>query len=122
MMNVGIDITSLLYDRGVSRYTNNLVRALSKQPSVALKLFGSSWRQRDALAKRAKDILLKRPSRLHEVNIQPWPPSLLSWLWRYNQAPVSKLFPDLTVIHSWDWLQPPDKDIPLVSTIHDLAI
>lgn len=122
MINVGIDVTSLLYDRGVSRYTNNLVRALTKQPDIALRLFGSSWRQKDELERRAKDLLLKRPSRLHSVNIQSWPPKLLQWLWRFNQAPVKNLFDDLDVIHSWDWLQPPDKDIPLVSTIHDLAI
>jgi len=28
----------------------------------------------------------------------------------------------IDVFHSWDWLQPPDKNLPLVSTIHDLAI
>lgn len=122
MHHVGIDITSLLYDRGVSRYTHNLVRALARRHDIALKLFGSSWRQQVLLEKRARDLLLKRPNRLHEVAVQPWPPTLLAWLWRFNQAKVSSLFEELDVIHSWDWLQPPDKNIPLVSTIHDLAI
>lgn len=122
MISVGIDITSLLYDRGVSRYTQNLVLALLKQPQVALKLFGSSWRQQRLLTKRAEQLLRRRPNRLHEVKIQSWPPSVLQWLWRFNQAPVANLFSDVQVIHSWDWLQPPDKNIPLVSTIHDLAI
>lgn len=122
MISVGIDITSLLYDRGVSRYTQNLVLALLKQPQIALKLFGSSWRQQRLLTKRAEQLLRRRPNRLHEVKVQSWPPSVLQWLWRFNQAPVTNLFPDVQVIHSWDWLQPPDKNIPLVSTIHDLAI
>ncbi len=122
MITVGIDVTSLLYDRGVSRYTQNLVAALLKQPNLALKLFGSSFRQRALLEKRAQQLVRRRPNRWHEINIQPLPPTILQWLWHHNQAPVKRLFSGLQVIHSWDWLQPPDKDIPLVSTIHDLAI
>ena len=36
-MNIGIDITSLIYDRGVSRYTANLINALSKDQNIPPK-------------------------------------------------------------------------------------
>lgn len=35
---------------------------------------------------------------------------------------VRPSLPKVQVFHSWDWIQPPDKDLPLVSTIHDLAM
>jgi glycosyltransferase involved in cell wall biosynthesis len=36
--------------------------------------------------------------------------------------PISRVLPGIDVFHSWDWVQPPDTRLPLVSTIHDLAI
>lgn len=113
-MNIGIDISSIPYGRGVSRYTSNLVLALAKQKNVELSLYGSSFRQQEILNSFAKKTNLK-------FQIQKFPPSVLTQLWRFGLNPISKLLPNLDVFHSWDWLQPPDKNLPLVSTIHDLA-
>jgi glycosyltransferase involved in cell wall biosynthesis len=120
-MHIGIDISSLIYDRGVSRYTSNLVRALSNHADLNLYLYGASLRQEDVLKKRVKQITKNAPAKIKTV-IQKLPPSLLTRFWDFGFNPLHKIFPELDLFHSWDWIQPPDKNLPLVSTIHDLAI
>ena len=88
-MHLGIDITSIIYQRGVSRYTHNLVRALAEQPGLHLNLFGSSLRQFKELNQIA-DELLKNKSRGHK-QIFRLPPSMLSELWRFYGASAPNL-------------------------------
>lgn len=124
-MNVGIDVTSLIYGRGVSRYTANLVRSLLQHTPASLSLYGSSFRQRPQLQAEIKKILDTVPNTQSRttVKLQSYPPSVQNVLWNLlGQNPVSGLLPKAHVFHSWDWLQPPDKELPLVSTIHDLAM
>jgi len=117
-MKVGVDISPIIYDRGVSRYTTNLVRALLHRNDVQLSLYGASLRQHVELVSFAENL-----SKRVQYKIQKLPPTLQNIWWNILHInPVSKIFPDLEVFHSWDWLQPPDKNLPLVSTIHDLAI
>lgn len=125
-MNVGIDITSIIYDRGVSRYTSNLVQSLVERRDVNLSLFGSSLRQKTELEKFVAEIQqelkLNRQAKC-QVSIQSYPPTLQNFLWnRLHTNSMRKILPGIEVFHSWDWLQPPDRSLPLVSTIHDLAI
>ncbi|MEN8253402.1 MAG: glycosyltransferase family 1 protein [Patescibacteria group bacterium] len=116
-MNIGIDISSIPYNRGVSRYTSNLLRALTKQKNIKLNLYGSSLRQKQVLENFAKQ------NHFNEYIFQNYPPRLLlEKLWHLGLNPIKKQMPDIDLFHSWDWLQPPDKNLPLVSTIHDLAI
>jgi len=119
-MNIGIDITPAIYHRGVSRYTLNLAKYLNKEQNVSLSLFGSSLRQANYLKKTANNILGN--SKFSETKILPFPQKILEKMWRLGLNPVSNHLKNLDVFHSWDWLQPPDKNIPIVSTIHDLAI
>jgi glycosyltransferase involved in cell wall biosynthesis len=119
-MKIGVDVTSLLYGRGVSRYTSNLTTALTHLKGTELFLYGSSLRRRHELHQLITELLPNQPE--ERIAVDLYPSQLLSWLWRGNFAPISKHFPDLDVFHSWDWQQPPDKNLPLVSTIHDLAI
>ncbi|CAN5287306.1 glycosyltransferase family 1 protein [soil metagenome] len=124
-MKVGIDITSIIYGRGVSRYTSNLVSQLALRKDVDLVLFGSSLRQVDVLQKFAKKINSERVFARNDIPslFQKYPPSIMDILWnKLKTNKVRSLLPGITVFHSWDWLQPPDKNIALVSTIHDLAI
>lgn len=117
-MKVGIDVTSLLYSRGVSRYTANLVQALTQLSGVDLSLYGSTLRQQAQLKKLAQNVAPRA-----RTVIQPYPPTLQNFLWNWLKVnPISQSLPGIDVFHSWDWLQPPDKNIPIVSTIHDLAI
>ncbi len=116
-MRTAIDITSVIYGRGVSRYTTNLVRSLLDVEGLELQLFGTSLRRRSEIAEWANDMAPHL-----ETDVQWLPTWAMAQAWRWGKLPVADRFathPDL--IHSWDWLQPPD-DIPLVSTIHDLAM
>lgn len=116
-MNIGLDITPIIYQRGVSRYTTNLVAALVRQPNLNLTLYGSSFRQRHTLETFAR----KYESHTKSV-IQPYPPTLQEIMWKVGFNSIKRALPQIDVFHSWDSLQPPDKNLPLVSTIHDLAI
>lgn len=117
-MKVGIDFSSIIYERGVSRYTNNLILAVHQNKNVQLSLYASSFRQKDTLNNYLTTHKLNSLPQL----VQSYPPSVLSWLWRLGFNPLSSQLPNLDVFHSWDWLQPPDQNLPLVSTIHDLAM
>jgi glycosyltransferase involved in cell wall biosynthesis len=117
-MKVGLDFSSVVYERGVSRYTSNLIEALRNHKQVKLALYASSLRQQEALKRYLSSHHLTQV----EHALQSYPPSVLSWLWRFGLNTISNQLPRLDVFHSWDWLQPPDKNVPLVSTIHDLAM
>ncbi|MBU0974091.1 glycosyltransferase family 4 protein [Patescibacteria group bacterium] len=127
-MKIGIDITPAIYHRGVSRYTVNLAKNLNRELGVELSLFASSLRQGVSLKEISKDILSYSPkistqaSLDKKCKILPYPQSILEKMWQFGLNPVSNYLKNLDVFHSWDWIQPPDKNIPIVSTIHDLAI
>jgi glycosyltransferase involved in cell wall biosynthesis len=116
-MKIGIDITSLLYNRGVSRYTSNLVRALV-DTKENVSGFGTSFRHKEHLVALAQKAGLPA----NKVAINKVPLKIQDLAWQWNKMPVRSFLPNIDVFHSWDWLQPPDKKLPLVSTIHDLAI
>lgn len=115
-MNLGIDFTSVMYARGVSRYTMNLAKALAKNNEIDLTLFGYSLRQKDELERLAAKIPNTKTKFLR------LPPTAIEKLWDFGVKSVSSYLPNLDVFHSWDWMQPPDTNIPIVSTIHDLAL
>jgi len=123
MLRVGIDITSTIYHRGVSRYTTNLVRCLLTSPKVRVSLYGSSLRQRQQLIQIAERLKKEAGNAKAETSIQAYPPSMFNFLWNKMHFPkIRSVLPNIDLFHSWDWMQPPDHDLPLVSTIHDLAI
>lgn len=118
-MHIGIDITSIIYKRGVSRYTSNLVRALLAD-RTQLTLYGSSFRQKQFLEKEATKLIGSNLAA--KIVIDSYPPSIQEKLWQFGLQKIKSKMPTIDVFHSWDWLQPPDENLPLVSTIHDLAI
>jgi glycosyltransferase involved in cell wall biosynthesis len=115
-MQIGIDITPVMYNRGVSRYTSNLVRALADRKDASLHLFGYASRKKSRLQEFVKTV------KTAQVELQSYPQSLIQWMWRFGFNPIKKSLPKIDIFHSWDWLQPPDKNLPLVSTIHDVAM
>ena len=115
-MKIGIDITPIIYGRGVSRYTSNLVEVLNKRSSAEVCVFGYSLRRRQILENFIQKNKLKNFS-LHSL-----PPSIMGSLWRMGQNKVKRHLPQIELFHSWDWIQPPDQDLPLVSTIHDVSM
>lgn len=120
-MNIGIDITSLIYDRGVSRYTANLINALAKHSNLNLFFYGSTFRQKKNLLNKIKKITLDSNAPI-KIKIKQIPSKISTKFWNFGLNKISNIWPNLDLFHSWDWIQPPDKNLPLVSTIHDLAI
>lgn len=124
-MKVGIDVTSLIYGRGVSRYTANLSRALLKFTPTEVSFYGSSLRQKTQLETQIKKVIKSAgyTKQTPQIVLQSYPPSVQDLLWnKLKVNPIKKVLPKIDIFHSWDWLQPPDTTLPIVSTVHDLAI
>ena len=75
-LNIGLDISSIPYNRGVSRYTSNLVRALHKRKELTLKLWGTSFRQQNIL----RDFVRQSAPGTH-AKILPHPVRVMNTLW-----------------------------------------
>lgn len=111
---VTIDVTAVVYGRGVSRYTSNLTRALISNPQVKVTVFGSNW----GLWSMLKGFVNTLPDST-ESSLWKFPPRLLYLLWQLTgrPQPVS----EQGVFHAWDWQLPPWKHQPIVVSIYDLA-
>ncbi|MDO5561555.1 MAG: glycosyltransferase family 1 protein [bacterium] len=127
-MKVGLDLSPIIYHRGVSRYTSNLFAALAEIEDLELFAYASAGRGQAVLKNDLKKLGRTLPATKQEqfwqnLCLQKIPPKLNFWLWHYLKTNhIKKCLPQIEVFHSWDYLQPPDTNLPLVSTIHDLAI
>lgn len=116
-LSVMVDISSLPYGRGVSRYTSNLVKSLSARPEIALSLFGVSRGHYEELY----DWAIQYGSAVTK-HVWKLPPSWLHLSWRLAKFPSLALIePSAAVFHAWDWQLAPQGKVPQVVTIHDLA-
>lgn len=115
-VHVTLDVSSVPYGRGVSRYTSNLATALATLPEVKLHLWAASWQQFPEL----QSWLAQFGSRVSSRNVKI-PPKLLNIGWQYGFPPLSWLGTSKGVFHAWEWQVPPSSDRPQVVTIHDLA-
>ncbi|MCD8484668.1 glycosyltransferase family 4 protein [Candidatus Woesebacteria bacterium] len=116
-IHVMIDVSSVPYGRGVSRYTSNVVQSLVEQPGLALHLLGYSLRQQATL--RA---WMNQFGSTVDSTLLPLPPSGLHRLWQSVGMPQPQwIAPGLDVYHAWDWQLAPVGSVPQVVTIHDLA-
>lgn len=108
-MKIGIDVSSLIYQTGVSWYTRNLVNALQKiDKRDEFVLFGGSLRRMGEL-------------RLFANRVFPIPPTAADIIWnRLHVFPIEWLIGKVDVFHSSDWAQPPTAAYK-VTTIHDLV-
>lgn len=117
-MNIGFDATSLLFNRGVSRYTANVISAIAQLKSDTLFAYANTFKH--------KSIVLPAIAQLGvpttNIHIDTLPTPIHELIWQLGRNSIKHTFPKIEVFHSWDWIQPPDKSLPLVSTIHDLAI
>ena len=115
-MKIGIDISQIIYETGVSWYTKKLVEnLLQNDRENEYILFGGSLRRLNDL--RAKS------SSFHgnyATKFFPIAPTLLDFIWnRLHLLNVESLIGDVDVVHSSDWSQPPTKAFK-VTTVHDL--
>lgn len=111
-MRIGIDVSPVIYETGVSGYTRSLVNALLETKEEEFVLFGGSLRRMGEL--RAA---FKNPP----VRTFPIPPTLADLVWnKFHTFPIELLIGRVDVFHSSDWAQPPTKAYK-VTTIHDLV-
>lgn len=117
---IGFDITPILYGRGVSRYTSNIIRAMRKK-NANVRFFGSSFRANHALKTLARSFA-KEVGVTQKPSILSFPPSFLARMWYgVGRLHIESLMPKVEVFHTWEELVPPSYTTPIVATIHDLA-
>jgi hypothetical protein len=117
-MIIGIDVSSVAYQTGVSNYTLKLVQNLiSTDTKNHYKLFFSSLR----LPLPAQISQLKNKSNVTIYHFR-FPPTFLQIL--SNQLhiiPVEFLIGKCDIFHTSDWTQPPTLKANTITTDHDLT-
>ena len=116
-MNIGIDVTQVIYGTGVSLYTKRLVEELFKLDTInRYILFGGSLRRLGELNGYINTLSGNFSKRLF-----PIPPTAANWLFNYAHFPkIESFIGNIDVFHTSDWTQPP-SDAPKVATVHDLV-
>ena len=117
-MIIGIDVSTVSYQTGVSNYTLNLVRNLTKiDRDNTYKLFFSSLRQ--PLPKEIKDLEKHSNVKIYKFRL---PPTLLQILWnKLRLFPIETFIGKCDLFHSSDWTQPPAFKSKIITTVHDLT-
>jgi len=117
-MIIGIDVSSVCYQTGVSNYTLNLVRSLLKiDTKNQYKLFFSSLRQ--PLPLEVKEFTRHKNVSLYHFRL---PPTLLQILWNQLRLfPIETFIGHCDIFHTSDWTQPPTFRAKTIATIHDLT-
>ena len=114
-MKIGIDISQIVYQTGVSRYLVELIKQLVKIDSDNQYLFyGGSLRQKQTL--KAFVNLVKTPNT--SAQITSLSPKLAALAW--NHLNLFKPKDQFDIFHTSDWTLPRLKT-KLVTTIHDLT-
>ena len=117
-MIIGIDVSAVQYNTGVSNYTLNLVRNLIKIDKVnSYKLFFTSLRQ-----KLPKDIEVLGINKNVSIYSFKYPISFFELIWnRLRILPVEMFIGKCDVFHTSDWTQPPTIKAKTLTTVHDLV-
>lgn len=117
-MIIGIDVSSVSYQTGVSNYTLNLIRNLIKLDKTnQYKLFYSSLRL--PLPDEIKKLSQYKNVSIHQFRL---PPTLLQILWnQLRLIPVEFLIGKCDIFHTSDWTQPPTLVAKTITTVHDLT-
>jgi len=106
-MKVGFDISQIAHGGGVSTYTQNLARELSKDKTLEMRYFYSS---------------LRKPYQGNLPNVKsfPIPPSVFEVVFnKVRVIPIESLIGGVDVFHSSDWTQP-KTSAKKVTTYHDV--
>jgi glycosyltransferase involved in cell wall biosynthesis len=117
-MIIGIDVSTVSYNTGVSNYTLNLVRNLIKlNHNHTFKLFYSSLR----LPLPSEIKLLGKCSNVKIYQLK-LPPTFLQILWnQLHLIPIEFFIGKCDLFHTSDWTQPPTLKAKTICTIHDLT-
>ncbi len=117
-MIIGIDVSSVSYQTGVSNYTLNLVKNLiNLDKTNQYKLFYSSLRL--PLPKEIQELKSKSNVTIYHFHL---PPTLLQILWNQLRLfPIELFIGKCHIFHTSDWTQPPTFKAKTIATIHDLT-
>lgn len=120
-MRIGLDVSQVVYETGVSNYTNNLIKSLVKiDKKNTYVIFGSSLRSHGKLKKLKEELV---GSANVEFKLYRLPPSFLQILWnKIHVFPIEKFIGKVDVFHTSDWLEPPSTSAKKITTIHDLIV
>jgi glycosyltransferase involved in cell wall biosynthesis len=113
---VTLDVSSIPYGRGVSRYTSNLATALASHSEIDLSFWGVSWQHAEQL-----HVWMSQFGSRVQKKLIPLPPKLLHLGWKHGFPPLKMLDSSRGVFHAWEWQVPPPSTRAQVVTIHDLA-
>lgn len=119
-MIIGIDISQIVYNTGVSRYTKELFRNLLRiDKKNQYKLFAGVFRQKLEVEKYIEEL---RDENLQFTSyIKLFPPNLASKIWNNIHAfPIENFIGKIDVLHTSDFTNPPTK-AKKITTIHDLT-
>lgn len=115
-MKIGIDISQIVYQTGVSRYTAELVRNLLKfDEKNQYSLYAGSLRARPTI--KAFVATLPRKTKLV---LTPLSPKLAEMAFNKFNLPIDQWLGAVDVFHASNWTIPKTQ-VPLVTTIHDLT-
>ena len=115
-MRIGIDISQIVYQTGVSRYTAELVENLLKiDQKNQYVLYAGSLRQRQIL----KAFVAKLPRKVKLV-LSPFSPKIADLIFNRCNLPINRLIGNVNVFHASNWMIP-KIECPIVTTIHDLT-
>lgn len=117
-MKIAIDITSVVYETGVSVYTKNLVTNLLKiDGKNEYVLFGASLRRMREIRSFFKTL----QGASFKGFVLPIPPTALHYIWNILHIfPIELFTGRIDVYHSSDWVQAP-SNARKITTIHDLG-
>jgi glycosyltransferase involved in cell wall biosynthesis len=113
-MKIGIDISQIVYQTGVSNYTRNLVKKiLELDRRNDYVLFGGSLRKMAEFAEFKK---------LTKTVISPFPPTAADFFWnRLHVWDFENLAGPVAVYHSSDWAQAPSR-AKIIAPVYDLVV
>ena len=115
-MKIGIDISQIVYQTGVSRYTAELVENLLKVDTQnQYVLFAGSIRQRAII----RLFVAKLPRRVKLI-LTPFSPKIADLIFNRFNFPMNRFMGNIDIFHASNWTIP-NLNCPLVTTIHDLT-
>ncbi len=117
-MKIGIDISQLIYETGVSVYTENLVKSILEIDKKNLYTFFCGTLRRREDFNRFYNLVKNNNTRML---VTPFSPSIADIIWnKIHFMPINLIVGDLDLFHTSDWTEPRFNGIK-VTTVHDFA-
>lgn len=123
-MKIGIDISQMAYEGGVSNYLENLVlKLLEIDQNNEYVLFYSSLRRKIPDSKFQILNKYKILNTKYKIKTFKLPPVFLDFLWnKIHVAPIEWFVGDVDWFITSDWTEPPTKKAKKATIIYDLVV